>query len=137
VDVARTSVMMVLSIVLPLAVQLWDKRRLAAPARARSWNVATWASALYAFGPLSMLGWGWVTRRRWIRCLVGPAWAAAIALVMQLVDAFFVSAFEVRDEAPLGERLMVSALLFLPLALLLAVMELVVTVVRLFTPASR
>jgi hypothetical protein len=48
---------------LPLAVQLWDRGRLSPEQRARSWNGATWGAALYAFGPLSMLGWGWVTRK--------------------------------------------------------------------------
>ena len=84
--VAQTAVAMILGIVLPLIVQLWDKRRLDDEARARSWNLATWASALYAFGPLSMLGWSWVTRRGWPRVLVGPFWLGAIVGVMTIVD---------------------------------------------------
>ncbi|MEQ9320055.1 MAG: hypothetical protein RIF41_12905 [Polyangiaceae bacterium] len=72
--VAQTAVAMILGIVLPLLVQLWDKRRLDDEARARSWNFATWGGALYAFGPLSMLGWSWVTRPFWWRVLMGPLW---------------------------------------------------------------
>jgi hypothetical protein len=58
----RLSLQMALGIVLPLAVQLWDRRRLTAEQRDACWNGATWGAALYAFGPLSMLGWCWVTR---------------------------------------------------------------------------
>lgn len=85
--VAQTAVAMILGIVLPLLVQLWDKRRLDDEARARSWNFATWGGALYAFGPLSMLGWSWVTRRGWARLVVGPFWLSLIVLAMTLVDA--------------------------------------------------
>jgi len=84
--VAQTALAMILGIVLPWLVQLWDKRRLPDEAKARSWNIATWGSALYAFGPLSMLGWSWVTRRGWTRFVMGPCWMAAIVLVMSLVD---------------------------------------------------
>lgn len=55
----------------PLAVQLWDRRRLSPAQRARSWNTATWGAALYAFGPLSMLGWCWVTRKSALGLAVG------------------------------------------------------------------
>jgi hypothetical protein len=54
----------ILGIVLTLLIQRWDKKRLDDDQRARSWNYATQAQALFNFGPLSMLGWGWVTRRR-------------------------------------------------------------------------
>lgn len=84
--VAQTTVAMILGIVLPLLVQLWDKRRLDDEARARSWNLATWGGALYAFGPLSMLGWSWVTRRGWRRLVVGPFWLSVIVLAMTLID---------------------------------------------------
>ena len=75
---------MVLGIVVPLLVQLWDKRRLDEAQRARAWNFATWGAALYAFGPLSMLGWFWVTRRGWRR-LYGPLAALAIAVVITAI----------------------------------------------------
>jgi hypothetical protein len=50
---------------LTLAVQIWDKRRLTPRQRARSWNAASWGSALYAAGPASMIAWVWVTRSEW------------------------------------------------------------------------
>ena len=71
----RTAVGMLLSILLPYLVQRWDRRRLTPEQRAATWNYASWGSALYGFGPLSMIGWAWVTRqgvRRWRR----PGWGA-------------------------------------------------------------
>ena len=73
---------MVLSIVLPLLVQRWDRKR-----RGRApWGFATWAGSLYAFGPFSMLGWSFVTRERWWRIIWGPAWLAALLTVIMLID---------------------------------------------------
>lgn len=63
---------------LPLLVQLWDRSRLSPEQRARSWNTATWGAALYAFGPLSMLGWGWVTRKSVLGLLLGLVAGAAL-----------------------------------------------------------
>lgn len=83
--VARTTVAMVLGIALPLGLQLWDRSRLPAEARDRGWNAASWGSALYAFGPLSMLGWYWVTRRGW-RKLYGLPAVVALVVAIQLVD---------------------------------------------------
>lgn len=91
---------MVLGIALPLALQRCDRRRLTPAQRAACWNGATWGAALYAFGPLSMLGWCWVTRgvqhgrpdgrpRRWraLKALgLGAASAAALVLVLSGVD---------------------------------------------------
>jgi fatty acid desaturase len=85
-DLARTVAMMLLSIVLPLMVQLVDKRRMDEERRARTWNIASWAAALYAFGPFSMLGWIFVTRRRWVRCLIAPLWTLPVLGCLVLVD---------------------------------------------------
>jgi hypothetical protein len=67
----RFTIGVLLGIALPLAVQWLDRRYLLTPPqRARTWNTASWAAALYAFGPLSMIGWLWVTRSepcRWWR----------------------------------------------------------------------
>lgn len=60
---ARVALQMALGIVLPLLVQRWDKARLSPERLGRTWSYATWGAALYAFGPLSMLGWVYVTRR--------------------------------------------------------------------------
>jgi hypothetical protein len=75
-----------LGVGLTLALQLWDRRRLSKEQRARSWNTATWGSALYAFGPLSMLGWGWVTRKDPLGVVLGVASAAAIIAALTGID---------------------------------------------------
>jgi len=62
-----TSLAFVLNIALTLGAQIWDKRRLNARQRARSWNAASWGSALYVAGPASMIAWAWVTRSEWAR----------------------------------------------------------------------
>lgn len=84
--VTQVIILMVLGIVLPLVAQLYDKRKLSEDARQRSWNIASWAGALYAFGPLSMLGWCWVTRRGWRRCIVGALYTGAILFLLSLID---------------------------------------------------
>ena len=83
--VARATLAMILGILLPLVVELLDRRWLTPEARERAWNVATWGSALYAFGPLSLLGWYWVTRRGWRRLLGVPV-ALLVVVAIQLVD---------------------------------------------------
>jgi len=84
--VAHTIIMMILGIVLPLMVQLWDRRRLNAEQRGRSWNFATWGAALYAFGPASMLGWIFLTRPKGWRIIVAPAWTVPLILLLWLAD---------------------------------------------------
>lgn len=61
------SLAFVLNIVLTLGAQILDKRRLNERQRARSWNAASWGSALYVAGPASMIAWAWVTRNEWAR----------------------------------------------------------------------
>lgn len=61
-ETARTAIIMVASILFPWLAQLADRRLMSAETRARTWNVATWGAALYAFGPASMLGWIRATR---------------------------------------------------------------------------
>ncbi len=82
-ETARTAILMVASIVFPLLAQLADKQRMSPETRARAWNAATWGSALYAFGPLSMLGWVRATRPWPSRAIVAvPAfWLPAGALM--------------------------------------------------------
>lgn len=59
----RYALSLVLGIAITYALQRWDRGRLSPAEREAAWNGATWGAALYAFGPLSMLGWAWVTRR--------------------------------------------------------------------------
>ncbi|WP_437572212.1 transcriptional regulator [Sorangium sp. So ce542] len=97
----RLAIQMLLGIALPLALQRWDRRRLTPEQRAACWNGATWGAALYAFGPLSMLGWCWVTRGvqhgrpdargprglRAVKALgLGAGSAAALVLVLAGID---------------------------------------------------
>jgi hypothetical protein len=85
--VLRFSVALALSISLPLHVQWLDKRRLPSRQRERAWNAASWGAALYAFGPLSMLGWAWVTRRSAVALVGALLVAVSMFLVMDAVDA--------------------------------------------------
>lgn len=102
-ETLRVLVAFLLGILLPWALQAWDRRRLTEEQRAGAWNTASWGAALYAFGPLSMLGWCWVTRHAWSRwrnesilhligksaalLLVGLAAALAVGAVILGVDA--------------------------------------------------
>ena len=98
----RFVIRLILGIAVTYAVQRWDRRRLAPWQRERAWNTASWGSALYGFGPLSMLGWAWVTRQqffRWARrslplavvwsvalLLAGLAAAVAVSMAVEGVD---------------------------------------------------
>ena len=75
---------MVLGILIPLGIQLADRRRLSPEEREWVWNGASWGSALYNFGPLSLVAWGYVTRspRHWWGLLQGVV-LAEIALLVQ------------------------------------------------------
>jgi hypothetical protein len=75
---------MVLGIALPLALQLLDRKRFSSEERVWVWNFASWGSALYAFGPLSLLAWGYVTRspRYWKGLAIGVA-LTEVALLVQ------------------------------------------------------
>jgi hypothetical protein len=92
----------ILGIGLPYAVQRLDRTWLLSPAqRDRAWNTASWGSALYGFGQLSLIAWFWVTRadaRRWWResppvavvkiaavLLVGVLAAVLVTVVMWLL----------------------------------------------------
>jgi hypothetical protein len=88
----RLLVTWILGIVLTLAFLRWDRRRLDEDQRARSWNSATLGQSLLNFGPWSLLGWGWVTRRG-KGILFGFLAAILITAVLVLVDTLFVAAF--------------------------------------------
>ncbi|HMY18684.1 MAG TPA: transcriptional regulator [Polyangium sp.] len=91
-DAFRLLTNFILGILLTLAVQRWDLRRLDDEQRARSWNYATQGQALINFGPLSMLGWGWVTRRG-KGLLLGAVTAVLIMFVVGMVDVLIVVLF--------------------------------------------
>ncbi|AKT43062.1 hypothetical protein [Chondromyces crocatus] len=87
-----------LGILLPLGIQIWHRRRLTPAQRDAAWNGASWGAALYAFGPLSMLGWSVVTRSVWpyrpgvrlgLGLAVGLALSIAIAALVAGIDWLF------------------------------------------------
>lgn len=85
-EAVRAAATMVLGIALPFAVQRWDRGRLPPAVARRAWGYATWGGALYAFGPLSMLGWIFVTRRPWWRCLVAVPFTMAPVVALVAFD---------------------------------------------------
>jgi hypothetical protein len=86
VKVLRFVIQLALGIGLAFGLQLWDKRRhLDDAQRDRAWNTASWGAALYAFGPISLLGWYWVTRRGWRR-VYGLLATAVVAAIVGGVD---------------------------------------------------
>lgn len=74
----------VVGIFLALGIQLWDRRRLLPEQRAWAWNAASWGSAVYNFGPLSLVAWGYVTRSpRYVVGLLVGVELATVALLVQ------------------------------------------------------
>ena len=86
-ELVRTVVCIVLSIVLPVALQLADRRQRLGGDEHGPWNYATWGGAVLNFGALSMLGWMWVTRPRWSRLVWGWLTCIALQTVLTLIDA--------------------------------------------------
>lgn len=79
---------MALGIAIPLVIQLLDRERMSREQRAWVWGFASWGSALYNFGPLSLVAWGYVTRSpRYVRGLAIGAAMAVAALAVQGVGA--------------------------------------------------
>jgi hypothetical protein len=98
---------------------------MSAATRARCWNSATWGAALYAFGPLSMLGWCWVTRPRYRRVWLGALSTAGLVSLVELADVVFGLAFG-RPVASPSEVALAFAATSLAGAALLGLFELVV-----------
>lgn len=86
---------LVLGIVLPLTLQWWLRSRMSEARRERGWTKVSWAFALYAVGPFSMIPFAWVTRRHAgaeesLRALgVGVAWTVAILVALFAIDAAY------------------------------------------------
>jgi hypothetical protein len=81
----RLLIISILGILLTLAIVRWDRIHLDPEQRARSWNSATTGQALLNFGPWSLLGWGWVTRR-WKGLLFGFVLAFAMSWALVQLD---------------------------------------------------
>lgn len=105
-ETLRLFIALVLGITLTLTAQLWDRRRLTKEQRSGAWNTASWGSALYAFGPLSMLGWCWVTRQEWARwrheSTWRSLWKSAVLLLMGLLAAIAIWAVIVGVDQLIG-----------------------------------
>jgi len=127
-EIIRTIIIMVLSIVLPLAAQLADKRRMPASKRGRCWNYATWGGSVYAFGALSMLGWMWVTRPRGWRLLWGWLSCIGVQLATLSIDAGVQLALAGNVSPKAAEATLVITVFGMIITL---VMELVVTLLTL------
>lgn len=84
VNVLFFALNLALGIAIPLAVQLLDRRRMTPEERRWVWGFATWGSALYNFGPLSLVAWGYVTRSpRYARGLAIGVGLTGVALAAQ------------------------------------------------------
>jgi choline-glycine betaine transporter len=86
------SLAFVLNIAITLAVQIRDKRRLTERQRARSWNAASWGSALYVAGPASMIAWAWVTRSEWAEWRRGGLFGALLQSALVLLAGLGIGA---------------------------------------------
>ncbi len=91
----RTFIPLVLGIVVPLGLQLVLSGRMSQARRDRGWSRVSWAFALYAIGPLSMIPFCWVTRR-WrgvtegLRALgVGLLWTIGIFALIFACDLLY------------------------------------------------
>jgi hypothetical protein len=94
IDVLLVIVQMALQIALPGAVIRRDMKRLDAAALARSWNDASFWSAIVVFGALA-LPVHFVKSRRSIRgVLLGLFWFAATAAVVGAINWAALSIFE-------------------------------------------
>jgi hypothetical protein len=85
-----TVVDLVLQFVLGIALTAWvvrrDMRRLPPERYARAWNVASFWSAIYAFGPLCIPVHFARTRRSVLGFLLGVLWTAGVLVAIGLVS---------------------------------------------------
>jgi len=69
------------------ALVLWDRRRLPPEQRERSWNSASFASAVFAFAPWCVLAHFWVTRRSIRGILLGVGWLVILLAALVAFNA--------------------------------------------------
>ncbi len=70
--------MAISNIAIPYAIVRYDRSRLDPARRARAWNAASFACAIYFFGPLSLPAHFWVTRRKIVALLLGVLLTAIV-----------------------------------------------------------
>jgi hypothetical protein len=71
----------ILNVALPYGIVRYDRRRLGRAELARGWNQASFACAVYFFGPLSLPAHFWVTRRKPLALLQGALLAMLVLAV--------------------------------------------------------
>ena len=85
-------VLWALNIVVPYVITARDRRGLTKEQLERAWNGASWASAVYFFGPLCLPAHFWVTRRTLRGLAAGMAWSFVVFagewMIGALVDKF-------------------------------------------------
>jgi hypothetical protein len=86
VDFYVTLALSILNVVLPYLVTRYDRRKLNEQELARAWNGASWASAVYFFGPLCLPAHFWVTRRTLRGLAIGGVWTVAVFAFESLVS---------------------------------------------------
>jgi len=94
-------------VTIPLGLQLLDRASLTSREREWVWGFASWGSALYNFGPLSLVAWGYVTRSpRYVRGLgIGVALTARALLAQGLLCEGFGRLIGMRAKALEQNRL--------------------------------
>jgi hypothetical protein len=80
VDFYFALVIWVTNIAAPYLITLRDRRRLSTDQLARGWNTASWACAVFFFGPFCLPAHFWVTRRTAFGLFQGGLWMAAVFL---------------------------------------------------------
>ena len=90
-EIYLTVAFSVLNIALPYAIVRYDRSRLGDAERARGWNQASFACAVYFFGPFSLPAHFWVTRRRPLALLVGALLAIFVLGVEWAIGALLES----------------------------------------------
>jgi hypothetical protein len=113
----RFVLQLALGIVLPLLVQRWDRRRLGPLESDRAWNAASWGSALFNFGELSIVAWFWVTRRfRWSSLLGLPISLALFVFDHWAIDGLVAQIAGAKPPAPIIATVATWTLMVLALA---------------------
>lgn len=82
VELYLTVAFSILNVAIPYAIVRYDRSRLGPLERARGWNQASFACAIYFFGPLSLPAHFWVTRRK----PLALAWGALLTVLVLLLE---------------------------------------------------
>ena len=92
-DFYWTVLLSILNIALPYGITRFDRARLSPDQLARAWNGASWACAVYFFGPLSLPAHFWVTRRTPLALAQGALFTVLVFISEWLVGSVLELAF--------------------------------------------